>query len=48
LFASQTEAKIMQNRLRFVSISHGSEKKFKWKRDTLFITRGGQSANQFR
>jgi hypothetical protein len=29
LFASQTEAKIMQNRLRFVSISHGSEKKFK-------------------
>jgi hypothetical protein len=35
LFVSQTEAKIMQNGLRFASISHEAKKKFKRKRDTL-------------
>jgi hypothetical protein len=40
LFVLQTEAKIMQNGLRFVSISHGSEKKIKRKRDTLIGSHG--------
>jgi hypothetical protein len=35
LFVSQKEAKIMQNGLRFASISHGAKKKFLSEKGTL-------------
>jgi hypothetical protein len=41
LFVSQTEAKIMRNRLRFASISHEAKKKIQAKKGHPIMFRAG-------